>query len=141
MFNNKFNPDVIHSFENQDKFRNNTKYELKNIPYKVITKNSKEIKNPEDLKIKLKEDKDEVKNKFNKILDDRKIKLTKVKRNEEDVLKDLNSLSLDSNYMNDFNELRDEFKSDFKDKEEDIVKDREKYNNMIESLLNEGLLG
>merc|ERR1712227_493854 len=133
MFNNKFNPDVIHSFENQDK--------LKNIPYKVITKNSKEIKNPEDLKIKLKEDKEEVKNKFNKILDDRKIKLTKVKKNEEDVLKDLNSLSLDSNYINDFNELRDEFKSDFKDKEEDIVKDREKYNNMIESLLNEGLLG
>ena len=119
----------------------NTKYELKNIPYKVITKNNKEIKNPEDLKIKLKEDKDEVKNKFKKILDDRKIKLTKVKRNEEDVLKDLNSLSLDSNYMNDFNDLRDEFKSDFKDKEEDIVKDREKYNNMIESLLNEGLLG
>ena len=32
-------------------------------------------------------------------------------------------------------------KSEYKDKEKDILKDREKYNNMIESLLNDGILG
>merc|ERR1712227_614500 len=107
MFNNKFNPDVVHSFENEDKSRN--------------------------------ENKNEVKEKFDKILDERKIKLIKVKKEES--IKNVNSLSLDSNYINDFSELRDGFNSDYKEKEDDIVKDREKYNNMIESLLNEGLLG
>lgn len=139
MFNNKFNPDVVHSFENEDKSRNDTKYELKNIPYKVIIKNSNKVKNPEDLKIDINENKNEVKEKFDKILDERKIKLIKVKKEES--IKNVNSLSLDSNYINDFSELRDGFNSDYKEKEDDIVKDREKYNNMIESLLNEGLLG
>jgi len=27
---NEFNPDVVHSFENEDKSRTDTKYELKN---------------------------------------------------------------------------------------------------------------
>ena len=45
MFNSKFNPDVVYSFENENKSRINTKYEIKNIPYKVITKENKLIKN------------------------------------------------------------------------------------------------
>ena len=44
MFNSKFNPDVVYSFENENKSRINTKYEIKNIPYKVITKENKLIK-------------------------------------------------------------------------------------------------
>lgn len=138
MFDNKFNPDVLHSFENEDRTRTNTKFELKNIPYKVITNENKVVNNSKDLKLEIKEDKEEVKKKFNKILEERKIKLFNVKSNK---LKDSNKLSLNTNYMSDFNELRDEFKSDFNDKKEDIVKDREKYNSMIESLLSEGLLG
>ena len=118
MFNNKYNPDVVHSFENEDKSRTNTKFELKNIPYKVITNENKIASKPEDLKIKINEDKEEVKKNFSKIIEDRKIKLVKVK---PDKMKEINNLSLDSNYINDFKELQDEFKSDFKVKEEDIL--------------------
>ena len=138
MFNNKFNPDVIYSFENENKSRINTKYEIKNIPYKVITNENKLVKNKNDLKIPIKENKEEVKNNFNKIIEERKIKLLKDKKNN---FKELNNLSLDNNYINDFKDLRDESKSEYKEKEEDILKDREKYNNMIESLLNDGILG
>ena len=137
MFNNKFNPDVVYSFENENKSRINTKYEIKNIPYKVITKENKLVKNADDLKITIKENKEDVKINFNKIIDERKVKLLKDKNN----IKELNNLSLDNNYINDFKDLRDESKSEYKDKEKDILKDREKYNNMIESLLNDGILG
>jgi|TARA_B100001093_G_scaffold229695_1_gene220219 hypothetical protein len=138
MFNNKFNPDVVYSFENENKSRINTKYEIKNIPYKVITKENKLVKNQNDLKIPIKENKEEVNINFNKIIEERKIKLLKDKKNN---FKELNNLSLDNNYINDFKDLRDESKSEYKDKEDDILKDREKYNNMIESLLNDGILG
>ena len=138
MFNNKFNPDVVYSFENENKSRINTKYEIKNIPYKVITKENKLVKNADDLKIKIKENKEDVKINFNKIIDERKVKLLKEKKNN---IKELNNLSLDNNYINDFKDLRDESKSEYKDKEKDILKDREKYNSMIESLLNDGILG
>ena len=138
MFNNKFNPDVVYSFENENKSRINTKYEIKNIPYKVITKENKLVKNADDLKITIKENKEDVKINFNKIIDERKVKLLKYKKNN---IKELNNLSLDNNYINDFKDLRDESKSEYKDKEKDILKDREKYNSMIESLLNDGILG
>lgn len=138
MFNNKFNPDVVYSFENENKSRINTKYEIKNIPYKVITKENKLVKSQNDLKIPIKENKEEVNINFNKIIEERKIKLLKDKKNN---FKELNNLSLDNNYINDFKDLRDESKSEYKEKEEDILKDREKYNNMIESLLNDGILG
>ena len=138
MFNSKFNPDVVYSFENENKSRINTKYEIKNIPYKVITNENKLVKNQNDLKIPIKENKEEVNINFNKIIEERKIKLLKDKKNN---FKELNNLSLDNNYINDFKDLRDESKSEFKDKEKDILKDREKYNNMIESLLNDGILG
>jgi len=139
MFNNKYNPDVLQTFEKEDKSRTKTKYELKNIPYKVITNENKVINNPDDFKIKIEDNKEDVKIKFNKILEDRKIKMLKVKKNEK--FNKVNNLSLDSNYINDFKELRDDFESDFKEKEKDILKDRDKYNSMIESLLNDGLLG
>ena len=138
MFNNKFNPDVVYSFENENKSRINTKYEIKNIPYKVITKENKLIKNQNDLKIPIIENKEEVNINFNKIIEERKIKFLNDKKNN---FKELNNLSLDNNYINDFKDLRDESKSEYKNKEKDILKDREKYNNMIESLLNDGILG
>ena len=138
MFTNKFNPDVVYSFENENKSRINTKYEIKNIPYKVITKENKLVKNKDDLKIQIKEDKEDVNINFNKIIEERKIKLLKDKKNN---IKELKNLSLYNNYVNDFKDLRDECKSEYKDKEKDILKDREKYNNMIESLLNDGILG
>ena len=62
-------------------------------------------------------------------------------KDKKNNFKELNNLSLDNNYINDFKDLRDESKSEYKDKEDDILKDREKYNNMIESLLNDGILG
>lgn len=139
MFNNKFNPDVLHSFENEDKSRVNTTYELKNIPYKTITKNNNNnITNSEDLKIKLKEDKEEVKMKFNKIIEDRKIKLIK---SEMKGINNMKNLCIDINYMNEFNDLKEDCKSEFKSKKKDLEEDREKYNSIVESLLNEGLLG
>ena len=138
MFKNKFNPDVVYSFENENKSRINTKYEIKNIPYKVITKENKLIKNQNDLKIPIIENKEEVNINFNKIIEERKIKFLNDKKNN---FKELNNLSLDNNYINDFKDLRDESKSEYKNKEKDILKDREKYNNMIESLLNDGILG
>lgn len=138
MFNNKFNPDVEYSFENENKSRVNTKYEIKNIPYKVITKENKLVKSSDDLKIKINENKDDVNKNFDKIIEERKVKLIKDKKSN---FRKINNLSLDCNYINDFKDLREDSKSEYKNKEKDILKDREKYNNMIESLLNDGILG
>ena len=42
--------------------------------------------------------------------------------NKKNNFKKLNNLSLDKNYINDFKDLRDESKSEYKDKEKDILK-------------------
>ena len=36
MFSSKYNPDVINEFKNSNNSRKNNKFELKNVPYKII---------------------------------------------------------------------------------------------------------
>jgi hypothetical protein len=144
MFSNKFNPDVMNEFKNSDSDRNNNKFELKNIPYKIIitdTSTSK-INTTEDLIIKIKEDNTQLNTKYSDILTERKIKsvINLDKSKIEEVKKQLSLNNLNDDVPEDFDDIKSEFKSEFKKQEEDLKNDRNKFNSILESLLSDGIL-
>ena len=147
MFSNKFNPDVINTYETKLINRNNCKYDLKNIPYKLILNDEqKKIKTPEDLIIKTH---NEVSNKSAKNIED-KYKLVLEERNikvkdkeDKKIIKDnfqLKEINLNEEYIDDFVDIKNNFISEFKNKESEIKKDRDKFNSILDSLLSDGLL-
>ena len=143
MFSNKFNPDVINTFNENLNTRKDNKYELKNIPYKLIIKdNSKEIKTSEDLKIITNNENKNIEENYKSLLDERNIKIkdkvdkTKIKNDLE--LKDFN-LNEDV-YIEDFMDIKENFESEFKSTEMELKKDRDKFNSILDSLLSDGLL-
>jgi hypothetical protein len=147
MFSNKFNPDVINIYETKLINRNNCKYDLKNIPYKLILNDEqKKIKTPEDLIIKTH---NEVSNKSAKNIED-KYKLVLEERNikvkdkeDKKIIKDnfqLKEINLNEEYIDDFVDIKNNFISEFKNKESEIKKDRDKFNSILDSLLSDGLL-
>ena len=99
MFSNKFNPDVVNTFNENLNTRKNNKYELKNIPYKlIINDNSKKIKISEDLVIKTNNENKNIEANYNSLLDERNIKIKdKVNKNKiknELELKDINIMKI-----------------------------------------------
>ena len=146
MFNKKFNPDVTPNYNKYIQTWDNNKYQLKNTPYKLITGDKTPvIKNIEDLQIKNNIDNKDIQNKYSNILNDRNIKQKKLNQKNKDEIKKKLSLQntklFDNNEdITDFEDLKDNYISDFKEKEEEIKKDRNKFNKMLESLLEDGFL-
>lgn len=143
MFSNKFNPDVVNTFNENLNTRKNNKYELKNIPYKlIINDNSKKIKISEDLVIKTNNENKNIEANYNSLLDERNIKIKdKVNKNKiknELELKDIN-INEDI-YVEDFIDIKENFESEFKSTEMELKKDRDKFNSILDSLLSDGLL-
>ena len=143
MFSNKFNPDVVNTFNENLNTRKNNKYELKNIPYKlIINDNSKKIKTSEDLVIKTNNKNKNIEANYNSLLDERNIKIKdKVNKNKiknELELKDIN-INEDI-YVEDFIDIKENFESEFKSTEMELKKDRDKFNSILDSLLSDGLL-
>lgn len=140
MFSNKFNPDVINIYETNLYNRNNSKYELKNIPYKLILKDDiKKINNVNDLVINSDNDIKNLDEKYKLILNERNIKNKLEKKIIKEKL-ELKHIDLNEEYIDDFNDIKKNFKSEFKDKEFEIKKDRDKFNSILDSLLADGLL-
>lgn len=147
MFSNKFNPDVINIYETKLINRNNCKYDLKNIPYKLILNDEqKKIRTPDDLIMKtqnevLNKSAKNIEDKYKLILEERNIK---VKNNEDKkIIKDnlqLKEINLNEEYIDDFVDIKNNFISEFKSKESEIKKDRDKFNSILDSLLSDGLL-
>lgn len=148
MFNKKYNPDINNEYKNSENKRNNTKYKLKNIPYKIIINEStnKIIKHPEDLKIKLNNNNNNIKNEYNKILKDRNIKENnkKLSKKKYEIIKNefkiKNTELICSEETNDFEDIKDNFKSTFIEEQKNLTEDRNKFNSIIESLLNDNLI-
>ena len=140
MFSNKFNPDIISSFDTINKKRNKDKLKPKNIPYKNITSNTNEnenIKSSKDLLLDINENKIDYDLEYEKMVKDRNIKINKKIEIKNDHFKD-EIMNLYN--KNEHNDLKLEFESKFKKEEEDLKNIKSNYNSIMESLLNEGLL-
>ena len=143
MFDNKYNPDIINDY-NESEINRNKKYELKNIPYKIIINDDIiKVNTPEDFIIKINNNKNEIINKYKDILKNRNIKNTKTlnKKKTKEIEKQFKLSNIDTNEIpDDFTDIKSNFISEFKEKEDEIKNDRQKFNSIIESLLSDGLL-
>jgi len=143
MFDNKYNPDIINDY-NESEINRNKKYELKNIPYKIIINDDIiKVNTPEDFIIKINNNKNEIINKYEDILKNRNIKNTKTlnKKKTKEIEKQFKLSNIDTNEIpDDFTDIKSNFISEFKEKEDEIKNDRQKFNSIIESLLSDGLL-
>lgn len=145
MFSNKFNPDVINTYNENLNTRKDNKYQLKNIPYKLIIKdNSKDIKSSEDLIVITNNENKNIEDNYKSLLDERNIKIKdKVNKNKiknELQLKDINMNINEDVYVEDFMDIKENFESEFKSTEMELKKDRDKFNSILDSLLSDGLL-
>ncbi len=144
MFSNKYNPDVINEFKNSNTSRKNNKFELKNVPYKIIIEDAdiSKIKTIEDLVINTTEDNSKLNDKYDNILIERKfknnIKIDKDKMNT--IKKELSLINLANDIPEDYEDIKSEFKSVFEKQEIEIKEGRNKFNSILESLLSDGLL-
>ena len=144
MFSNKYNPDVINEFKNSNTNRKINKFELKNVPYKIIIEDTdiSKIKTIEDLVINTTEDNSKLNNKYDNILIERKfknnIKIDKDKMNT--IKKELSLTNLANDIPEDYEDIKSEFKSEFEKQEIEIKEGRNKFNSILESLLSDGLL-
>lgn len=143
MFSNKFNPDVLNTFNENLNTRNNNKYELKNIPYKlIINDNSKKVKTIEDLAIVTTNENKNIEADYKSLLNERKIKLKeKVNKSKIKNKFELKNINMNEDvYVEDFKDIKDNFESEFKITEMELQKDRDKFNSILDSLLSDGLL-
>jgi hypothetical protein len=142
MFSKKYNPDIINTYNDNLSNRKNNNFELKNTPYKlIINEQNKNIRTGDDLKINIDNNKDNVIKNYNSILEERKIKQKLIKKNISDNDLKLDNINLDNEeYIEDYIDIKENFESEFKDTEDEIKKDRDKFNNILESLLSDGLL-
>ena len=147
MFNNKYNPDILNNYNDMEKFYNNTKYELKNKPYKLIINDDNILKN-NNFKINIDNTNNKkIIEKFQKIYDKRNTKSNKKlsKKNIEEIknkfkLRNTELFNSNNEMLEDYEDMKDNFISDYKEKEEEIKKERQNFNNILDSLLEEGIL-
>lgn len=148
MFNNKYNPDVVNSFNQIKSNYDKNSYQLKNEPYKLIINDDKNILKNDNFEIIINENKKDILKDYDIISKERNIKsikkLTKENMNEIVSKFKLKNTELFNNsnidIPDDFEDIRDNFKSSYKDQEKEIKKERNKFNNILDSLLEEGLL-
>jgi hypothetical protein len=148
MFNNKYNPDVLISYNSTTINNKNTKYELKNDPYNLIIKDKNIMITHNKLSIETKEvSEKDILDKYNLIFSERNI-IPKKKLSKKNIelikkqfkLKNAELFNIEDNIPENHDEMKIKFKSDFINEEESIKSDRMKYNNILDSLLDEGLL-
>ena len=148
MFNNKYNPDVVNSFNQIKSSYDRNSYQLKDEPYKLIINDDKNILKNDNFEINISENKKDILKDYDIISKERNIKsikkLTKKNMNEIVSKFKLKNTELFNNsnidIPDDFEDIRDNFKSSYKDQEKEIKKERNKFNNILDSLLEEGLL-
>lgn len=149
MFNEKFNPDVIDNFNNLSKLSKNQKFKLNNDPYNlIICDENKLSENNNNFTINVDEkSKNEIIKNYENIINERNIEPVKKlsKKNLSDIkkrfsLKNTELLNIDDSISDDFIDIKSKFKSDYTKEEEEIKSSVYKYNNILDSLLEEGIL-
>ena len=145
MFKNKYNPDILNNYNNLEKSYDNTKYELKNEPYKLIIDDDNKLKN-NNFVIFLDKNKKNIIEDFDILYKKRNIKTSK-KISKENMKKIKEKFKLkhtelfnDNKIPDDYEDIKDGFISDYKTEEEELKRGRNKFNNILDSLLEEGLL-
>lgn len=127
MFSSKYNPDVINEFKNSNNSRKNNKFELKNVPYKIIIEDTdiSKIKTIEDLVINTKEDNSKMNDNYDNILIERKfknnIKIDKDKMNS--IKKELSLTNITTDIPEDYEDIKSEFKSEFENQKLKLKKE------------------
>jgi len=141
MFSDKLNPDVISEFKTSNTKRVSDKFQLKNIPYKIIIEDSdiSKIKTTDDLVINTKEDNSKIDRNYNEIVKERKFKNT-IKNKNNNNTTELFLTNLTNEIPEDFEDIKLEFKSEFEKQENEIKEGRDKFNSILESLYSDGLL-
>lgn len=148
MLNEKFNPDVLDNFNNVTKLNENQKFNLNNNPYNLIISDDNKLSENNKFNINLDNDKKiNIVENYDNILNERNIepvkKLSKKNLNEikkKFSLKNTQLLNIEDNLSEDFIDIKTKFISDYAKEEEDIKSSVSKYNNILDSLLEEGIL-
>ena len=149
MLNEKFNPDVLDNFNNITKLNKSQKFNLNNDPYNlIINDDDNKLSENNKFNINLNNDtKINIIENYENILNERNIepikKLSKKNLNEIKTkfsLKNTQLLNIDDNLSEDFIDIKSKFISDYTKEEEDIKSSVSKYNNILDSLLEEGIL-
>lgn len=148
MLNEKFNPDVLDNFNNVTKLNENQKFNLNNNPYNLIISDDNKLSENNKFNINLDNDKKiNIIENYDNILNERNIepvkKLSKKNLNEikkKFSLKNTQLLNIEDNLSEDFIDIKTKFISDYAKEEEDIKSSVSKYNNILDSLLEEGIL-
>ena len=143
--NNKFNPDVIQKYSEINNNRHNTKFDFLNKPYKMIINDNipNNITSQEDLKISIKNNKKDIHENFENLVNNRKYldnendkKFNKKNYNENKATFDFRTyqVSTISHNSNDYNTLNKNKKS-YYDKQKTIISDeKSRYNDIMNNL-------
>lgn len=148
MLNNKYNPDILNNYNYLENSYNNTKYELKNEPYKLIIEDNNKLKNNNFIinLDKNKENKENIIKDFDILYKKRKIKTSKklskkdMKEIKEKFKLKHTTLFNNNEIPDDYEDIKGGFVSDYKTEEYELKRGRNEYNNILDSLLEEGLL-
>ena len=152
--NNKFNPDVVNNYKKLLESRNNQNFQINNIPYKPITKTNipNNIKSAKDLQIKTDATNIDIKNKLNELSKKRQYddSLEKQKFNSENKNKfeqefkyrniEIHKISTSGKDNNNYNNLKQDTNSYYEIQKKKLNQDKERYNDIINSILKDGLL-
>ena len=135
--NKKYNPDVNNLHNNLKKNREKAKFKLLNNPYRIIIENNTEAKTQKDLLINDDTKDSNIEEKFNEILKDRKVENVVSNNNSKlEFENELNNQKLSST----FDEMKSDFKSEYEMEQQTIKLQRNKFNNIIDSFLEDGIL-
>ena len=154
----KYNPDIEPNLKSLEHTRNNIKYTMTDSRYKTILNDveiPKKIKNTKDLSLNIVEDKDDkkLKEKLEELTEERKYvdKKREELYNEENRDKnrkrfkyrneEIYKLSKkEEDNVEEFDNLKQEVSDYYKKIQTDLEKDKETYNEIIESLVDAGIL-
>jgi hypothetical protein len=148
---NKFNPDVIKKYSDLNQTRNSSKYEFLNKPYKMIIKDKiiDKVQSQADLKIDLSENNINIKQNYDKIVNDRKYldninnELYNKSNYEQNKSKldfrkyEVNKMSKESD---DFNNLKKSNKTFYNKQNEELLQEKSKYNDIMNNLKKQGII-
>ena len=148
MFSNKYNPDVLINYNSVTVKNKNNSYQLKNEPYNLIINDENAMNNPKKLSINTeKKSEKKILDEYNLLYNERNIKDKRKlsKKNIENIkkqfkLKNTELFNIEDNLPENHDEMKNKFISEFIFEEQELKNDRIKYNNILDSLLQEGLL-
>ena len=155
----KYNPDIEPNLKSLEHNREKSKFDLTNTRYKTILNDVEiptHVKNTKDLSLNIVEDKDEKKliSKLDELTEERKYvdkkreemynetnreeNKERFKFRNEEIYK-LSNKNVNEQEIDGFDNLKQEVSEYYKKVHNDLVKDREIYNEIIDSLVNAGV--